>query len=280
MRQEIIRPHLRSYLKSQSSEDPPRLCADHIRPRDAGSDLDRLLNGEPRPIHSDGVLLDRLRGCAPESALDHPSAKPNAMPADRELLALLRHHLLQLHLLRTERQGRQAVQFAPGATLDLWEVDRMRSTNHLPEISLFSPRRRNTHEERARTELIDRSQIFQRFFCTPSWSFALSGRRAPRKSLRSLPIFSPPTCLAARMDQNWKEPIEGDLANQRPSVNLRRISGKSPGCLRDASGLRRGLVRQLAKFSFSLCDLPLRRSPVVVSGISPASLRHLSGSIT
>lgn len=157
MRQEIFRPHLRSYLKSQSSEDPPRLSADHIRPRDAGSHLDRLLNREPRPVHSHGMLLDRLRGRVPELALDYPSAKPNAMSADRELLALLRHHLLQLHLSGTKRQGRQAVQFAPGATLDLWEVDRTRSTNHLPEISLFSPRRRNAPEERAHTELIDRS---------------------------------------------------------------------------------------------------------------------------
>lgn len=141
-----------------------------------------------------------------------------------------------------------------------------------PKSLCFSPPR-NTHEERARTELIDRSQIFQDLFVRSWLVLSAAGSPSTPKSLRSLPIFSPPTCLAARMDQNWKEPIEGDLANQRPSVNLRQISGKSPGCLRDASGLRRGLVRQLAKFSFSLCDLPLRRSPVAISGISPESLR-------
>ena len=45
-----------------------------------------------------------------------------------------------------------------------WEVEAGARFAHLPEISLFSPRRRNAPEERARTELIDRRWIFQRFF--------------------------------------------------------------------------------------------------------------------
>jgi hypothetical protein len=88
-------------------------------------------------------------------------------------------------------------------------------------------------------------------------------------------------CLAAGMEQDWKETnkIEGDLAGERPLANLRQISGKTSGSQSGASGCRRRFARQLAKVSLSPYDLPLQCSQVVVSGISPASLRvdHLAG---
>jgi hypothetical protein len=77
------------------------------------------------------------------------------------------------------------------------------------------------------------------------------------------------------MEPNWKDPnkIEGDLSGTRPPVNLRHISGKSPGCHSDTSGRGRAFVRQVAKISFSPYDLRRRLAPVVISGKSPVALR-------
>ncbi len=111
--------------------------------------------------------------------------------------------------------------------------------------------------------------------CAPSRSFALPDRRALR-NLSDLSRFSlHPFAWLLAVDKNWKEPIkiEDDLAGEWLPGNLRQISGKTPGSHSDASGRRRGFIRRLGKLSFSPYDLPLRRPPVVISGISPESLR-------
>ncbi len=77
------------------------------------------------------------------------------------------------------------------------------------------------------------------------------------------------------MKQNWSDPnnVDVDLDGERPPSNLRQNSGKTPGSQDDAPGRRRGFARQPAKVSFSPHDQPIRLLPVVISGISPESLR-------
>lgn len=148
------------------------------------------------------------------------------------------------------------------------DQNRKEQTAYLSEISPFSIRQRGhaTREKPARNTY-SKEFLSRLFTC----EFASD---APGLYLISIEYLSA-HCLAAGMEQAWKETnkIEGDLAGQRSPAYLRQISGKSPVCLNDASGRRRGFARQLAKVSFSLYDLSLRRSPVVISGISPESLR-------
>ena len=148
------------------------------------------------------------------------------------------------------------------------DQNRKEQTAYLSEISPFSIRQRG-HATRGKPARNTVSQeVFSRLF---TCEFAARAHDFYLISIESLSAH----CLAAGMEQDWKEPnkIEGDIAGKRSRAHLRRISGKSPGCLRDVSGRRRELGRQLARFSFSPYDLPLRRSPVVISGISPESLR-------